>query len=795
MKGDDLSESVVIFRHGHLLCGVLDKVSLGATPFGLCHAFYELYGSQSAGALLSAFSRLMTNFLQWEGFTLGVKDVLVKVKADKLRRQFMKEAAQKVGSVAAALGVSLPVDASPEQVREKLEQVHRSRDPKKRAFLDSCYKKQLDQYNNQINKACLPHGLVDIFPHNNLQLLVQSGAKGSQVNTMQMSCALGQIELEGKRPPTTISGKTLPSFVAYDVSPRAGGFIAGRFLTGIRPQEFFFHCMAGREGLIDTAVKTSRSGYLQRCLCKLLEGVVVQYDGTVRDSDGSVIQFLYGEDGLDVGKSQYLKSKQLRFLEDNWRSIVDPKALKLIQGLGDTKKLKSTKKKIMKWIGKNGSTISKTRRGGFLKFSLQHSDSAKHLDGWNSQTGRSYKTEHLQELWCKLSPEEREQYEEKCTRCPEPILSYIRPDSNFSAVSESLDKLLHCMKKAGQLTSEFENIVYYKALRSLSCPGDAVGILAAQSIGEPSTQMTLNTFHFAGRGEMNVTLGIPRLREILMVASAKIKTPSMDIPFLVGVSERQAEKLRLHLTRVTLAQVLERIEVREKVDVPTRCRVHILKFVFLEGSEYSRNFCVKPKHVLEYFEETFLRQKLCPALKKINKKTKEEDIEVSKETGEGRAGGSDEDDDDNDDGGKKTSDAFQERQKKGTGEDHESSDEEPEMDDADATEANRRARHNERDYEAPEDEEIIQEVDDDDEDGSPPKRQTGEGSGEEQEDEELTSGKIVSQVDYDSRVQLVLALDELIQGYDFDKEKEEWCTVEIHVSYQYQLVNISLWAR
>lgn len=96
-------------------------------------------------------------------------------------------------------------------------------------------------------RACLPYGLVAIFPQNNLQLLVQSGAKGSTVNTMQMSCALGQIELEGKRPALTISGKSLPSFKTYDVSPRAGGFIAGRFLTGIRPQEFFFHCMAGRE--------------------------------------------------------------------------------------------------------------------------------------------------------------------------------------------------------------------------------------------------------------------------------------------------------------------------------------------------------------------------------------------------------------------------------------------------------------------------------------------------------------------------------------------------------------------
>ena len=117
--------------------------------------------------------------------------------------------------------------------------------------------------------------------------MVQAGAKGSSVNTMQISCLLGQIELEGKRPPLMISGKPLPSFQPYDKRPRAGGFIDGRFMTGmkpwnrfiyllnssntfinfafsgIKPQEFFYHCMAGREGLIDTAVKTSRSGYLQ----------------------------------------------------------------------------------------------------------------------------------------------------------------------------------------------------------------------------------------------------------------------------------------------------------------------------------------------------------------------------------------------------------------------------------------------------------------------------------------------------------------------------------------------------
>jgi DNA-directed RNA polymerase I subunit RPA1 len=128
------------------------------------------------------------------------------------------------------------------------------------------------------------------FPENNLLFMVDTGAKGSRVNALQMSCLLGQMELEGRRPGMMISGRTLPSFDFFDPSPRAGGFIAGRYMTGIGPQELFFHCMAGREGLVDTAVKTSRSGYLQRSIVKHLESIRVSYDGTVRDADESVIQ-------------------------------------------------------------------------------------------------------------------------------------------------------------------------------------------------------------------------------------------------------------------------------------------------------------------------------------------------------------------------------------------------------------------------------------------------------------------------------------------------------------------------
>ncbi len=149
------------------------------------------------------------------------------------------------------------------------------RSDEKLAQLDSKMKSKTGEVTTGIVKSTIPNGLLKPFPDNGMQLMTVSGAKGSNVNVTQISCMLGQQELEGRRVPVMVSGRTLPSFRPYDLGPRAGGYITGRFLTGIKPQEYFFHCMAGREGLVDTAVKTARSGYLQRCLIKHLEGLKV----------------------------------------------------------------------------------------------------------------------------------------------------------------------------------------------------------------------------------------------------------------------------------------------------------------------------------------------------------------------------------------------------------------------------------------------------------------------------------------------------------------------------------------
>ena len=431
---------------------------------------------------------------------------------------------------------------------------------------------------------------------------------------MQISCLLGQIELEGKRPPLMISGKSLPSFRAYDTRPIAGGFIAHRFMTGIKPQEFFFHCMAGREGLIDTAVKTSRSGYLQRCLIKLLEGLVVNYDSTVRDSDGSVVQFQYGEDSMDVCKSQYLKPRALDFIKDNMKSMASVEDLNRAKTFSQprAKQVTSRRKAVKKWQSKHtikDESGSKRRMSGFLKFCQSEGS----VGVQNSKV--------LVDKWRQLSDEERSKHHKKAAaRCPDPVTSDFRGDSNFSSVSEVMDEMIESYFKgkdwAGGIEKErFEDTLRLKVMQAQVDPGEPVGVLAAQSVGEPSTQMTLNTFHFAGRGEMNVTLGIPRLREILMVASLNIKTPTLSIPFLKGVSQKAKDAVRLQMNRTTLADVLESVTVTEKIQVRGgRAKVVKMRFEFLPKRIYRQDFKVTPSELLNYFETRFIQKVFIPVL-------------------------------------------------------------------------------------------------------------------------------------------------------------------------------------
>jgi len=143
---------------------------------------------------------------------------------------------------------------------------------------------------------------------NTALLMARTGARGSLMNLAHMVACVGQQSVRGERVIRGYQGRTLPHFKQGDLGARAHGFVYSSYKDKLNPIEFFFHAMGGREGLVDTAVRTSQSGYMQRRLINALQDVRVEYDGTVRGTDGSILQFKYGDDGVDPAKSDHGKA-------------------------------------------------------------------------------------------------------------------------------------------------------------------------------------------------------------------------------------------------------------------------------------------------------------------------------------------------------------------------------------------------------------------------------------------------------------------------------------------------------
>lgn len=605
--GTNLEEHLVIIRDGELLRGVLDKAAYGATDFCLVHAVYEAYGPAKAGLLLNALGRLFTSYIQfYSGHSCRMEDLVLTKEADETRRKLIMKAynngARAAKAWADSEGGKVAIEVNDKKKNKELKPVEAASAASKvrqllsgsegktnHAALDGFMMSKLNPLASDIVKACLPGGLAVPFPVNTFGIMCGTGAKGSIVNQSQVTCALGQQALEGRRVPRLASGRTLPSFAPYDVNPRADGFVMDRFLTGIRPQEYYFHCMAGREGLVDTAVKTSRSGYLQRCLVKHLEELKVNYDYTVRNGEGGVVQFLYGEDGLDPTRASYLdcSDKSFTFMARNHaslnqgRSALPDTTLKL--AASDAKRSQELEKNPELPLQVGDFVLARKLRVGskWVRGAI--------CEGWfdaeiikRHKKDKTFDIKYLKNgKIAKKVPAEVEftriNTKVASTTCTilkpatsDPVLNIARGKrrigSSGACVSERIaqkaskimeenDELKKAMKSHKVSNDDFDSLVAAKFTSALVDPGEAVGAIAAQSIGEPSTQMTLNTFHLAGAGA-NVTLGIPRLREIIMTASRELKTPTMSVPLNKSVSEAQATKLTRSFTKLTLNELI-----------------------------------------------------------------------------------------------------------------------------------------------------------------------------------------------------------------------------------------------
>ncbi|KAF8864699.1 beta and beta-prime subunits of DNA dependent RNA-polymerase [Acephala macrosclerotiorum] len=571
--GPKSEEGIVHFKGGEFITGILDKAQIGPAGGGFIHSIHEVYGPTVAGKTLSILGRLLTKFLHMRAFSCGMDDLRLTPQGEKDRREKLM-AADTIGLEVASKYVTLteqkPSDTDPELL-SRLEDV--LRDDSKQAGLDTLMNKKSGDLSSAISMVCLPGGLVKQFPKNQMQNMTVSGAKGTAVNANLISCNLGQQVLEGRRVPVMVSGKSLPCFRPYETHIRAGGYIVNRFLTGIRPQEYYFHAMAGREGLIDTAVKTSRSGYLQRCLIKGMEGLKVEYDTSVRDADGSMVQFLYGEDGLEPTKQKHLKD--FKFLLENITSELsqlnygDPKYATIFDEKDAIVKRMKKAVKYAKANDKNG---------------------------------------------------------------PDPVLTDFNPGKYGYATSEKFYEALTDYLKNNPdglvkdkehqhgvgVRKALEPVLMAKYLKSVVEPGEAVGIVAGQSVGEPSTQMTLNTFHLAGHSAKNVTLGIPRLREIVMTASNHISTPSMTLFVNKELEEQDAEKFAKAISVLSLAEVLDEATVKERIGRGAaygQAKIYDIHIKFFPSKEYMETYAITIGDVL-----TTLEKKFAPKLQQFTRK-------------------------------------------------------------------------------------------------------------------------------------------------------------------------------
>ena len=534
----------VLIENGELIMGILCKKTLGTSEGSLMHICQLEVGHRLNGLFYGDIQTVVNNWLLLEGHSIGIGDTI----ADPATYQ----------------DILTTISQSKVEVNEVIQKAHQDKlEPTPGNTLRQTFENMVNRILNDARDKTGGSAKRSLTEFNNFKVMVVAGSKGSDINVSQVIACVGQQNVEGKRIPFGFRKRTLPHFVKDDYGPESRGFVENSYLAGLTPSEFYFHAMGGREGLIDTAVKTAETGYIQRRLIKAMEACMVNYDGTVRNSVGQLIQLRYGEDGLagEAVEFQQLKTitlsnssfeNKFKFdpsnersmrklftdevlremvgqsdvvaeIEREWQQLIkDREALRQIFPKGNTKVVLPCNLERMIW---NARKIFHVSRRNPIDLNPM-----KMITGVRDLLKR-----------CIVVPGEdrlSQQANENATilfQClVRSTLCTKMVAETHKLSEEAFDWLL------GEIETKFQ--------QAQAFPGEMVGAMAAQSLGEPATQMTLNTFHFAGVSSKNVTLGVPRLKEIINI-SKNPKAPSLTV-FLTGNAARDAEKAKTVLCRL-----------------------------------------------------------------------------------------------------------------------------------------------------------------------------------------------------------------------------------------------------
>jgi DNA-directed RNA polymerase beta' subunit len=437
----------------------------------LLHIIYNDYGPDVTVNFLDNLQAMIANFLMNSGFSVGISDLIADDETMTEIREAMKKLTNSIETQILQIHTGLFENTSGRSNQEEFEG------------------KVMGTLNKAVGDAG-KIGLKSLADTNRMTNMVKAGSKGSDVNVSQMIAVLGQQAIEGKRVPNGFQNRTLPHFKRFDDSARARGFIASSYITGLQPDEFFFHAMSGREGLIDTAVKTADTGYMQRRIRVALEDLITQHDGSVRDQAGNVLQLSYGEDGINATKLEEqrlpIDSMDDAKLAEHYAAEGASNAAAYMDAAKEDRRILVEKVCRHRPNPMVRAPIHMERMIFRVRdqFGLQRDAGTVTADQvLEAQSAVLRRTHTNNYVWSAL------------------VRYYLAPKfmKKHGYTKESLDALV-------------EQIVI-KHWRAWVEPGQPVGVLAAQSIGEPATQMTLNSVDWH--------------TEIIIARDGKIWTPKI----------------------------------------------------------------------------------------------------------------------------------------------------------------------------------------------------------------------------------------------------------------------------
>jgi DNA-directed RNA polymerase II subunit RPB1 len=515
------SNNVIEIVNGKYLRGQMDKGILGAGTKGIIHRACNDFGNMAASQFVDDLQNIITEYMKQSAFSVGISDLITDIKTNN-----------KIVSI---------ISDRKKEVKDLIDQV------KLGVFENNSGKTNEEEFetkiNNVLSKAQSEAGseaLKNLSKDNRFLIMFNAGSKGSEINIQQMTACLGQQNVDGKRIPYGFDHRTLPHFHKFDDSAYARGFVESSYIDGLSPQELFFHAMGGRIGLIDTAVKTSTTGYIQRRLIKGLEDLMVHYNMTIRSNKNKIVQFSYGDDSIDTIK---VENQELPIVEmsvqdiyGHFAIISDKANTKAISGIfvkaTYTRQQKQQpefnqmcEKYIQYIIEKRGQIVKNVFNGKHdkvVRVPVAFAYIIQNILGQQGINKNSLVDITMLEAFQRIE----KAFEELET------IHFAKPTELFKVMFfyylSPKDLLLNKRFNQRALDILLQTIILtYK--RAIVAPGEMVGMVAAQSIGEPTTQMTLNTFHFAGvASKSNVTRGVPRIEELLSLSS-KIKNPSLTI--------------------------------------------------------------------------------------------------------------------------------------------------------------------------------------------------------------------------------------------------------------------------